>query len=261
MKVPLFLMIAIVISACSGYHYVASPQFVPLNTKKGELQFNAYISGAQVGYALSNHFSVFATAYNRFGSTDGSGNPVNGLNKENSGAARRGCRTSEFNAGLGYFKFHDPFVLELLLGGGAGKMSYKGNIDLNDNYDFRMTADRKNIYLQPDFGIKFSHNIELGFFARFNYLQYDHITTAMDLSNEMAPEKSDLVFYGHKTKNLVFIESGASFKAGGENIKFHMQMSPTVNLYPQHIRYPKINVNVGFSYNIGMMKKKGLSNK
>jgi hypothetical protein len=51
---------------CSGYQYVASPRFVPLNEKKGDVNLNIYTSGAQLGYAFSNKFSAFATAFRRY---------------------------------------------------------------------------------------------------------------------------------------------------------------------------------------------------
>lgn len=103
MKTPLFLLMAILISACTGYHYVASPQLVPLHTKKGEFQANVYLSGAQVSYAFSNHFSAFATGYKRFGPGEYLGNPLKGANKENSGVIRRGAELLRSMQGSGIF--------------------------------------------------------------------------------------------------------------------------------------------------------------
>jgi hypothetical protein len=255
MKAPLLPVIAIVMSACSGYQYVASPQFVPLNTKKGELQANLYPSGGQIGYAFSDHFSVFATGYKRFGPGGEIGNPANGLNKENSGVVRRGCGASEISAGIGYFKFREPFVFEALFGAGAGKMNYEMSKDLLRNYEFKMTAQRRNLYVQPDFGIKFNKHLELGLFARFNFVQYNNLVTEMTQGDNPEPEKEDQVFLDRKTASLFFVESGASFKAGWTNMKFHVQLSPTVNLYPQHIRNQKINLNLGLSFNVDVIKK------
>lgn len=136
-------------------------------------------------------------------------------------------------------------------------MNYQIEKDLNRNYAFSMRADRRNLYLQPDFGIKFNRHLELGLFARFNYLLYDNLNTAVTVGDAGVPQGSDQVFLDRDSRSLLFIESGASLKAGWTNMKFHVQLSPNINLYPQHLRYQRLNLNLGLSFNADLLRRKG----
>ena len=62
---PLLLAVAIALlmMGCTGYQYVSSPRYVPLNETKGEVTANVHLSAVQLGYAFTNNFSVFATAF------------------------------------------------------------------------------------------------------------------------------------------------------------------------------------------------------
>src|SRR5688500_12949123 len=84
LKFGIILSVSIFLMGCSGYQYVASPRFVPLNEKKGELTANLYLSGLQVGYAFTNKFSVFATGFKRYPTIE-TANPISSNKNHRSG--------------------------------------------------------------------------------------------------------------------------------------------------------------------------------
>ncbi len=64
----------------TAYHYVSSPQCVPLHDKKGSVIANISTFGLEPGYALTDNFNVFAN-----GSVAGAPQLLNDGGKENSG--------------------------------------------------------------------------------------------------------------------------------------------------------------------------------
>src|SRR5690349_14521215 len=97
------LLLAIILSSCSGYQHIATPQYVPLNSKKGDLTGNVSFRYAQLGYTVSNNVSIFATGYMR-DTDDAPGDFDTFAKKEGSGTSDHDDRSHEVNAGASFFK-------------------------------------------------------------------------------------------------------------------------------------------------------------
>jgi hypothetical protein len=263
LKSPIFLIVPILLAGCSGYQYVASPRFLPLNEKKGELTANVYLSGVQVGYAFSNKFSVFATGYQRFPRE----------NVENIGAALGGPsdervgQSSEINIGVSYFGRKENLLYEVLAGGGLGEMSFATNDSNNKSqsydYSFYMEANKWNVFIQPNFSFKFNKTkindfVSLGVFAKFNLLQYYSIETELNKNQNYVGSVVDGIEYfnGRTETYLFFIEPGVFVKVGRKNFKGTAQIAPVLNLSGHAVRENDISFNMGFIMKLDLLKRR-----
>jgi hypothetical protein len=261
------LISVVVLSGCSGYQYVASPRYAPLNEKKGELTVNAYLSGGQIGYAFSNKFSVFTTGYMRYKTID-TVNPFIGTEGTND----RSGDSREINLGLSYFGKKDKFIYEILVGGGFGDMTFKNdyhgakNRDLN--YLFDMQADRSNVFIQPNVGYKFFNDskkfkISVAVFAKFNRVYYHNIKTQTVSGYYTNPVKPDFdsgieYFSTRQQANLFFIEPGVQAKLGWKAFRALAQIAPVINASGHALHYQIVSINVGLSMHLNLMEKKNL---
>jgi hypothetical protein len=256
------LATAILLAGCSGYQYVASPRYVPLNEKKGELTANLNASGLQVGYAFSNKFSAFATGYMR-PPTIGTVNPFIGRD----GQSDRSGDSREINIGLSYFGKKNNILYEVLVGGGFGDMTFENNHhgakSWDRNYHFKMQADRSNIFIQPNVSYKFfgdSKRIRLSVavFTKFNRVYYHNIVTDLVASSSHKPDfDSGIEYFNTREEaNLFFIEPGIAFKAGTKNFKGMAQLAPVINLSGHALHYQMISLNIGLSINLNLRKNK-----
>ena len=255
-KFPIFLIVPILLAGCTGYQYVASPRFLPLNEKKGELTANVYLSGVQVGYAFSNKFSVFATGYQRFP-------------RENVGDFSGGgwvstdqleAQSSEINIGVSYFGRKENLLYEVLAGGGLGEMNFAADAE---SYSFYMEANKWNVFIQPNFSFKFNKTkindfVSLGVFAKFNLLQYYNIETELIKNPNYVGSVVDGIEYfnGRTEAYLFFIEPGVFVKVGRKNFKGTAQIAPVVNLSGHAVRENDISFNMGFVMKLDLLKRK-----
>lgn len=253
------------IAACSGYQYVASPRYVPLNEKKGELTGNLYMSGLQVGYAFSNKFSLFATGYQRIPTVE-IGNPFGGID----GHSHRSGDSREINLGLCHFWKRNKFHYEILVGGGFGDMTFindhEGAKNRDMNYNFKMQADRSNIFVQPNVGCKFrstsgKFNLTVAAFTKFNRVYYHNIKTETSSGFSSNSAKPDFdagieYFSSRKEANLFFIEPGLCVKGGWKNFKGTAQISPVINASGHALHYQMVSINLGWSMTLDVLKKR-----
>lgn len=204
---PTIFTCLILLSGCSGYQYVASPRYVPLNEKQGELTVNIHLSGLQVGYAFSNKFSVFTTGYMRFPTVE-TGNPFIGKD----GQSHRKGDSREINFGLSHFGKKDKFIYEVLIGGGFGDMTFesdhRGAKNREMNYQFNMQADRSNLFIQPNLGYKFfgdsrKFSLAVALFTKVNRVYYHNIKTETFVTRTpgVTPDLDDgIEYFGSRTE-------------------------------------------------------------
>jgi hypothetical protein len=243
---------------CSGYQYVASPRFVPLNEKKGELTANLYPSGLQVGYAFTDKFSVFGTGYKRYPTIE-TANPISSNKNHRSGESK------EINIGLSYFKKKKNLIYEVLIGAGLGDMTFANRFEKDKNqsagYTFDMEAKRKNIFLQPNFSYKFNkpnidRHLAIAVFTKFNFVQYYNIRTEGSFGSAAEPDSGIDYFRTREEAYLFFIEPGVIVKGGSKNFKGMIQISPIINLSGHALHYNIFSMNIGFTMNLNLLKEK-----
>jgi hypothetical protein len=254
---PIFL------TGCLGYQYVASPRYVPLNEKKGDGNLNLYLSSLQLGYAFSNNFSVFATGFARL--------PTE-FRKEKwpDDTRRRSCESQEINLGLSYFTNRDKVQYEILAGGGLGDMEfYSENKIYSGGYALTMEAQKRNIFVQPNFTYKFKprlrKHLAIAAFAKFNSLHYYDISVTnrddVPFSELSLPNSLDdgLRYFGNRSEaDLFFIEPGIFVKGGSENVKGMVQVSYVINAGGPSLYYQPYSINLGcsISFNLLDLRKK-----
>jgi hypothetical protein len=253
LKLFRLLIIASVISSCTGYQYVASPAYAPFFSRKGEFQGNIYPCSIQLGYALSNHIALFGTAYDRLPT----GRKINPFYDGTSMRYQRRGGVTEINLGAVFFTKRNKFLYEVVAGVGGGSMDYSlYRSSRSSYYDFKMDAATRNIHIQPNFGIQFNRHLQLGMFAKVSLHQYHNIKTELTSGGNAEPERENLIFIGHKKENLMFLNSGVSFRGGWTYIQFHVQASPTINISSDELRYQKINLNLGISFKTDFKSKR-----
>lgn len=260
LSAALLSCLAVLLIGCSGYQYVASPRYVPLNEKKGQLTANIYPSGLQAGYAFSNKLSAFATGFMRFPSTGPSGSFFGLYQVEHV----RDCESKEVNMGLSYFGKKGNLVYEVLVGGGFGDMSFNGEYEHSRSSSyarFNMQADRSNLFVQPNVGYKFNNerinkHLSIGVFTKFNSVHYSNIQSETVSNNSSEFDTGAKFFEQHTEANLFFIEPGIIVKGGAKKYKGMIQVSPVINAGGQAIRYQVYSISFGFTAQLELLKKK-----
>jgi hypothetical protein len=246
---------------CSGYQYVASPRFVPLNEKKGDVNLNIYTSGAQLGYAFSNKFSAFATAFRRYPTV------YEKKKVDFKETHLRTCESEEINVGLSYFGKRENFLYEVLIGGGLGDMNFTSqNRDFHDGYRIKMQARKTNAFIQPTLSYKLNgtpaKHLAIAAFTKFNSLYYYDILVTnyediplSEISFQPGTKLDDGLNYfgGRKDAYLFFIEPGIFIKGGATNFKAMMQISYVINLTGRDLYYQPLSINLGCSINFNLL--------
>lgn len=239
---------------CTGYHYVPSPHYVPLNTEKGELSVCTGPNHIELGYSFANHFSCFASGKLR--STVGGLSLQGMFNKENSGVERKGDASNEINIGLSYFNKFKFLRFEVLGGTGVGSLDYEHTIDLVTDYEFKLNTSRQNLFIQPNVGVKIGNYLEAGISAKFLRCRYYDIKTEFIPGSNSADVSPDTYFIGKKNIDVYFFETGLTFRAGFKNFKAQVQIIPEIDSSNTQIKCPELGFFIGFNMNLNVLKIK-----
>lgn len=249
LRITTYIILTYFIVGCTGYQYVSSPVYVPVNKEKGDLKLDLSYDNIQVGYAFTNHLSLFATGFIR--SNKGGSKGETFLGKENSGAKIRSDSLMEANFGFSIYGKTEAFYYEFLLGSGIGRVKYNNRInDYDNDYQFRMVTRKFNLFVQPTIGFKIKNVIELGAFSKFIYASYYDIKSNVILGNSQ--DETDKHFIGKKQADLFFVEPGVFFRVGSKNIKFQTQLSPSINLLDNKLNYRQYNVYLSLFINVNI---------
>jgi hypothetical protein len=263
------LVIPFLLVGCSG-EYVASPRYVPMNEKKGDVNVNISLTGAQLGYAFSNRFSAFATGV----ATKHEGQPFIG---SKDGDPKRSDESEEINLGLTFFGGKGKFRYEVVAGGGMGDMAFSSSKS-NPSYSLDMYADKWNVYVQPNFSFKISERVDqhlaIALFAKFNSVNYYNTTVTgevIDRSNremrkiqvaDLSPypgydyDDGLVYFSNHEKSNLFFIEPGIFVKAGTKYFKGLIQLSYVSNDGGPALYYQPYSITLGAAINFNVFDLK-----
>src|SRR4030042_1492014 len=156
MRYTIFIFLIVIIVGCksNGYQYIATPHYVPNNTKKGELRGNFNLNNLQAGYSFTDHISVFSGFRYTNHVKDWSN-----LTEQFYTSEDRNDKSFEFTIGGSYYIHKNNLTYECLAGFGFGKIHYvesHGAI----NYSFSFDANKMNIILQPDISYTYNKNFE-----------------------------------------------------------------------------------------------------
>jgi hypothetical protein len=238
-------------SGCTAYHYVSSPQYVPLHDNKGSIIANISTNGYQLGYALTDNFNIFT-----IGSIAGAAQLFKDGGKENSGHKSGLFRQYIFDAGAGIYKKGKLFNYELLAGAGGGKIAYKNEIDeWPADYLSVMNAKKVHVYCQPDFGYKLKEFLVVGVFSKINFERYYDIQSETQIGSHDGIDPDDLFFQNRQTADFSFIEPGILLRAGMKHVKFYIEYSIPLLLYKKDIVYRKMNLFAGLTLEYNFDKK------
>jgi hypothetical protein len=244
MRVLFPLLVVFVMCNCAGYQYVAAPQYVPFNSRKGDLKTNLFYNNVQVGYALTNHISAFATGYKHAGQT-----VATSLDKwPDTGVPSYADKAHAFNMGTSYFASSKRFIYEIQAGAGMGKIFYRHKKDYFDPYIFEMNAKKQNIFIQPSVALNLpldlSKLIQFGVFAKFVREQYYDLNVASATSASHPIDKQDQYFMNRYSRNLYFVEPGICMRLGGKWIKGNTTLSIPYDLGNGNIRVRPFSVSM-----------------
>jgi hypothetical protein len=246
MLIKYFTMVTILsfLGGCTAYHYVSSPQYVPLHDKKGSVIANISTNGLELGYALTDNFNVFAN-----GSVAGAPQLLKDGGKENSGHKSGLFRQYTIDAGAGIYKKGKLFNYELLAGAGGGKISYKNEIDeWPENYLSLMDAKKVHVYCQPDVGYKLKDILVVGVFSKIIYERFYDIQSETHIGSYSGIDPDDRYFQGRAIADISFIEPGILLRVGTKHLKFYTECSVPLQLVNDDILYRRINVLAGVSF-------------
>ncbi len=249
-----YLLLFVFMSGCSGYQHIASPAYVPLNTKKGNLKATVFYNSLQAGYTVSDHVSIFATGYYRNG---GTGFSLEKLGKEGSGADSYDDKFHEVNAGTSYFTNTKNFTYEVHIGGGFGKVYYYHTKDLNNIYSAEFDARKSNIFIQPSVAYKFPNvfgdHFQLGAFTKASAVRYYDINNKSSFNTKV--DEEDTYFLNTLSRQFYFIEPGLCIRAGGKHIKGNATLSFPVNVGSNEIRYRKTNLYLSVFFDLDLLNR------
>jgi len=198
-----FFVIAVLLTSCRSYEYIAPAVNAPVFTAKGQFEGNVLIGTSgfdfQLAYAPIYHLGIIA-----------SGNFQD--RKSNENATFRKHKSFEF--GLGYFKkIKEKFAFEVYGGYGFGNMEGYYNetyefkfwiIQTTRNYEDYDKAKYTMFFIQPLFGFS-SKVFEGGFTPKFAAVNM----TVID---------QDVTQFGY------FFEPVIVSKVGGRHVKFISQL-------------------------------------
>jgi hypothetical protein len=267
------LLISFLMIGCSGYQYVASPRYVPLNERKGDINVYASLTGGQLGYAFSNKFSAFATGFKRF-------ETVFEKNQWPDGERRRNGESREINLGLTYFGAKEKLHYEVVVGGGMGDMTFHSNYEDDGpsfaGYTMDMEADKWNVFIQPNFSYKIHERVNkhlaLAVFTKFNSVNYYNTVLTResfddsigewreiqvtDLTPNPKYDEGLVYFSNHEKSNLFFIEPGVFVKGGGRYFKGSLQLSYVINAGGPSLYYQPFSLSLGCAINFNVFDLK-----
>jgi hypothetical protein len=246
----LLLIISFLAFGCNGYQYVSAPNYVPLHTQKGEVKANVSFTYCQLGYSLTDHFSLFTSSYFRK-----RGTPTF-FSKEGSGDTIKSDKTREFSIGALFYKKQHNLVYECAIGAGYGSINYNYSLMQGPPYyDFYMTANKINFYIQPEIGYKYDEDFEIAMFSKINLCRYINIDTSGTSGRKSFYRYHDY-FIGASERDFLFLEPGFIIRTGFENLKGFFSTSYNINLYGNPIDYRQLNIYLGISLSFSIFEKK-----
>jgi hypothetical protein len=240
---------------CTGYQYIAAPHYIPVDLEKGKLNANLSLNYYQLGYTLTDNFSIYTTGYYR----DNKGGifKATAATKENGGAYIQTDKQKEFDFGMTFYKGLSNYLsYEIISGVGIGSVEYTNTQDLFPDYNFSFSAKKLSFYVQPDLTFSIYKYFDFSIFSRINQSRYYGINKSLNLGAKSEPEKYDQYFNDREIVSLCFFEPGLQIRVGLDNIKFQFLYTRIFDLKNTGIQYRQNNLYLGLSLRLNLIKKR-----
>ncbi len=255
----IILSITILLSGCFAYNYIPTPVYVPVNREKGIITTIVSYNYFQIGYAFSNHFSVY---------TAGNGNRNNiGIFWDDAdlrvGYRINNDKFSQFDIGGSYFKpLGRYFSYEIVSGIGTGKVDYRSKWQYLDDspspldYEFSFTSQKAALFIQPCISFKEEDFFDFTIFSRLNYTRYYDLNSSLDLGSGYytSVTKYDSYFFNKRTADLYFFEPGFQLELGYKNYRGVVSWSKAISLQSGVQGYRKSNLYLGFHFSYNLLE-------
>lgn len=232
----LLLLYCLLCHGCISLYYAPNSQNVPMFTRKNEtesslaFQFGTLTYGcdASLAYSVSNHIGLIAN-YNHWGAKKKSMLPNSDVEFHITG------KSDFFEAGAGYFlPFQEKFVFEVYGGMGQGNVR---NIYENRS-ESKMNFNR--YFIQPSCGY-YNRIVNLAFSLRLSEVDYRKFSFDPQLETG---DKLDIEYIMDEPFAL-YLEPAFTFRVGGENLKFQLQVELSDNLNSPDLVYEPLCITVG----------------
>ena len=205
------MFLAVLLSSCTHYYYVANVQNVPLFREKNEFRFSGTAGNGdesnyielQSAYSISDKIGIMAN----FMSASGGAVSDNSYGKGN-----------YLDGAIGYYKpIGKSGVFEIY--GGLGGSRQHHQYEKNSTADLSFTK----LFVQPSFGLTFKP-FDIAFSTRICRLAFNstdnnsYLYNPNNLSSDRRNELNTVV-----NKNHFFLEPALTIRAGWKNVKLQFQ--------------------------------------
>lgn len=237
-KVSACLAICYLLNSCVPCYYAPSAQNVPLLQEKkdfrisGAFKLGSITKGCdfQGALAATDHLGVmFNYSY------------YNGRKSLYDETRLSDSKSNMIEFGLGYFTPVTEFwVFETYGGYGSA------NVRTEHDGDIRKMSSKVHswsLFVQPSFGMH-KKNVEIAYSTRLRMMDFNSVELSSSNGN------SDLSLEYLKNLPLTWlVEPAFTFRAGGDNVKFQMQVGFTVPLSnSDHLEIDPFNLNLGLIF-------------
>lgn len=278
------LIIAFSVTGCVGYQHAPTPQYVVANSEKGQTYIIAGWQSLQLGYNISNRFSVFVNGYNAknpnlfFNDSDYEGysfseflndyfvevgpnydeNSTSSVNSHHSDTTTSD-KTSKVEIGVGYFlpdiilSKNIAFHYGVQLGIGSGQMKYNSSYISNSiDKGIEMKAKTMNSFVQPVIGLRLKR-LFIGLTSMLEYKKYIDVST--QVHNDVIVN-SDKTFVNTQFVESLFFEPSIIFQIGVENIRLQAQIISCNNIMGNDINVNPLAGYLTLNCNLNVFKLK-----
>jgi hypothetical protein len=243
----IFSVLVFLITRCAVYEYIPNSQNVPLFQSKNELIGNFSYFDYQIGYAITNHLAVTGNYYNREQEYS------SGWGDEYARRTSRSNKIQDFEYGLGYYKFRNPFHIEIFGGISFGKFSYLNYIreDHLDIYSYTVSSNTLKFFVQPNFGYKYEVDnkfLQVAFSTKIVECNYRNLKSEYIAPNVNYKIDNQSDWQIDKTKKYLFVQPALTLRLGTSylNIQLQYGLNRCLNYKIQKIKNDYISVSIFF---------------
>ncbi len=253
-------ILAITLSGCIHYYYIANVQNVPLFTEKNEFSASGQIGFAsdagwnettcidlQTAYSLTNHIGImlnYMWAYENY-------------QPEESTVKDYG-RGSYLEGAAGYYKPFGQYGLFEIYGGvGTSGQHHQYANSYSNTIEGTSDLSFIKIFLQPSVGLKLNRSdvsflkpFDLAFSTRVYNINFGKVNYT---NSEIAEYEN---FSALSAENHYFIEPAFTIRGGWENVKLQFQIARAVYLNGKYFDFfEPFHISLGLNYTLGGKEK------
>lgn len=238
----LWIGIALMLSSCSHYYYVAPPKTVPLFKEKNEYRASIGVGDAeemtildvQAAYSITDHIAISASYMKVWGGTKDAGNWGEG---------------NYYDVALGYYTpITDLLMFEVFGGIGSSKQHHQYEKDKGTS-DLAFT----NFYIQPTLGISLKR-FDFAFSPTFSLVRFGKVDQYL-IAGALEKDKLNAIA---NNRNSVNFEPCFTVRGGFDYVKIQLQIMSSSNLSnpDQWYDFSRGSVGLQFAFAERFLKKR-----